>query len=375
MINLSKTLTPIYVCEEQKLIGNLELLQQLQADSGCRILLALKGFAMFSLFPIVKQYLIGAAASSINEARLASEEMGGELHAYSPAFKTEDIQALIPICDHIVFNSYSQWNTYRNPIRTSGRSIDIGIRINTQVSTVSPAIYDPHCTSSRLGITRAQFNPQILQDLQGAHFHALCGGSFDDLVKNITSLEQNFPEVLQHVKWLNLGGGHALTRPTYPLDKLAKFLKDFGQKHELTIYLEPSEAIAYNTGSLIASVVDIVHNDMNIAILDVSAAAHMPDVLEMPYRPEIVQSSEFGTNTYRLTGNTCLAGDIIGDYAFKEPLKPGDKLEFLDMIHYTMVKNNTFNGVGLPAIGVWTRQGEFKLVREFGYKDYKGRLS
>ena len=370
--------TPCYVVDETLLIKNLEILQQVRQETDCRILLALKGFSMFATFPLIGRYLNGITASSLHEARLGFEEMGQEVHIYSPAFVESEFAEIMHYCDHIVFNSFSQWRKYRDRVRAfQDHPIECGIRVNPEYSEVATAIYDPCGAYSRLGVTLANFQPEELGDLDGLHFHALCEQNSDTLERTVKVVDEKFGPWLGQMKWLNFGGGHHITRPDYDLDTLIRSIRFIQEKYGIQVYLEPGEAIALNTGFLVSRVLDIVENGMPIAILDTSAACHMPDVLEMPYRPQIIGAGLPGEKSYtaRLGGPTCLAGDIIGDYSFDQPLAIGDRLVFCDMAHYTMVKNNTFNGVNLPAIALARADGELEVLRRFGYEDYRNRLS
>lgn len=369
--------TPCYVVDEGLLKRNLEILQSVQDRTGCSILLALKGFSMFAVFPLIGRYLAGITASSLFEARLGCEEMGKEVHIYAPAYVEHEFADIMRYCDHIVFNSFDQWRRYKPQVKQSSRPIECGIRVNPEYSEIATPIYDPCYKNSRLGVTLENFRPDELDGLDGLHFHTMCEQNSDTLERTIKVVDEKFGEAIRKMKWLNMGGGHHITRPDYNLEALIRSIRFFQDKYGVKVYLEPGEAIALNTGFLVASVLDIVENGMKIAILDTSAACHMPDVLEMPYRPVIIGAGEPGglAHTYRLGGPTCLAGDIIGDYSFAQPLKTGDRLVFCDMAHYTMVKNNMFNGVNLPAIALAGENGATRIIRQFGYEDYKGRLS
>lgn len=377
-INLSGLPTPCYLVDERLLIKNLEILNYVQERTGCKILLALKGFSMHSVFPLVGKYLKGIAASSLFEARLGFEKMGKEVHAYAPAYIDEEFDELLGYCDHVVFNSFDQWQKFKVKVNNAGnKKIECGLRINPEYSEIDTPIYNPCYEYSRLGVTLSNFRPQELDGIDGLHFHTMCEQNSDTLERTIKVVDSRFGSYIKKVKWLNLGGGHHITRPDYDIETLIRCILFLKEKYSIDIYLEPGEAIALNTGFLVAKVLDIVDNGMQIAILDTSAACHMPDVLEMPYRPNIVDAGkpgEFGY-TYRLGGVTCLAGDIIGDYSFKKPLKPGDKLMFGDMAHYTMVKNNMFNGVNLPAIALYNEAEGIKIIKKFNYEDYITRLS
>ncbi len=367
--------TPCYVVDERRLVKNLELLSHVMQRSGCRILLAQKAFSMHSLYPLVSRYLCGTAASGLYEAKLGAQLFGGETHVYSPAYKEADMDELTRICGHIIFNSFDQWRRFGKKALDVG--VSCGLRLNPECSTQGHAIYDPCAPYSRLGTTLQNFEPEFLEGLSGFHMHTLCEQNADALAETLQTAEEKFGTYFRRMQWLNLGGGHHITRPDYDVERLTKELIRLRDTYDVQVYLEPGEAVALNTGFLVASVLDIVHNGMDIAVLDTSAACHMPDVLEMPYRPEIIGAAQPGEKrfSYRLGGPTCLAGDIIGDYAFDEPLRIGDKLVFCDMAHYTMVKNNTFNGMPLPSIAVHTADGENVIVREFGYEDFMGRLS
>jgi carboxynorspermidine decarboxylase len=369
--------SPCYVVDEAALFKNLKILNSVQQQTGCRILLALKGFAMFSLFPVIRDYLCGISASSVDEARLGREEFGKEVHFCAPAFPDADFNEILSCCNHMVFNSFSFWNRYKSKIIGAEKPVSCGIRVNPEHSEVSVPIYDPCGPCSRLGVTRSNFEPHNIKGISGLHFHTLCELNADALARTLPAFEDKFGAFLKNMEWVNFGGGHHITRNDYDVKLLCELITGFKRRYPLEVYLEPGEAIALNTGVLIASVLDVFHNGMDIAILDTSASAHMPDVLEMPYRPVIEGAGTPGEYpfTYRLAGLTCLAGDVIGDFSFPAPLNVGDRLVFQDMAHYTMVKNNTFNGVRLPSIGILTAQGEFRLVRKFGYPDYRNRLS
>jgi carboxynorspermidine decarboxylase len=370
--------SPCFVVDEDLLERNLELLDSVQRRAGCKILLALKGFSMFSTFPLVGRYLHGVTASSLNEARLGYEKMGKEVHAYAPAYVEAEFDELLRYCDHIVFNSFSQWNKYKSKVKSfKGRTIECGIRINPEYSESGTPIYDPCAPHSRLGVTIANFRPEELDGIDGLHFHTLCQQNSDVLERTVRVVEQKFGPYLSRMKWLNLGGGHHITRPGYDVDRLVSVIRHLRDKYGVEVYLEPGEAVALNTGFLVATVLDIIDNGMNIAILDTSASCHMPDVLEMPYRPEVIGAGKPGEKayTYRFGGLTCLAGDVIGDYSFDEPLKPGDRVVFTDMAIYSMVKTNTFNGVNLPSIARFNAREGVQVVRRFGYEDFVTRLS
>lgn len=378
-MDLNRVETPCYVVDEGRLESNLVRLDGVQRRTGARILLALKGFAMFSVFPLIRRYLQGVAASSLNEARLGFEEFGREVHVYAPAYRDDEMAGLLKYANHMVFNSFAQWRRHKAAVEGCGKPVRCGIRVNPEHSEVKVKLYDPCAPGSRLGVRQAEFEGQDLAGISGLHFHTLCELNSDALERTLPVVERRFGRYLAGMRWINFGGGHHITRADYDLDRLCRVIEGFrGRYPHLEVFLEPGEAIALNTGVLVASVLDVVHNAMDIAILDTSAAAHMPDVLEMPYRPNIAGADQPGVkaHTYRLGGLTCLAGDVIGDYSFDKPLAPGDKLVFLDMAHYTMVKSNTFNGVGLPSIALFhPASGEVRVVRRFGYEDYRNRLS
>lgn len=368
--------TPCYIVDERLLKRNLEILKSVQDRTGCRILLALKGFSMYAVFSLIRKYLKGVTASSLFEARLGYEEFGGEVHIYSPAYIEAEFDELMKYCDHMVFNSFSQWRKYRARIRNHPKPIACGIRINPEYSEIETPIYNPCITHSRLGVTLDNFRPDELDGIDGLHFHTLCEQNADTLERTLQVIDEKFGPYIARMKWLNFGGGHHITREDYDLERLGSAIRSVKERYGVDVYLEPGEAVALNTGYLVASVLDIVHNGMDIAILDTSAACHMPDVLEMPYRPSILGAGRPGehAHTYRLGGLTCLAGDVIGDYSFPEPLKPGDRLVFCDMAHYTMVKNNMFNGVNLPSIALFSEEEGVRVLKRFGYSDYKSRL-
>jgi carboxynorspermidine decarboxylase len=370
--------SPCYIVDERLLTRNLEVLDSVQQRTGCSILLALKGFAMHSVFPLVGKYLKGVTASSLHEARLGYEKMGKEVHSYAPAYVDREFDELLGYVDHIVFNSFDQWKRFKGRVQAvTSKKIGVGIRVNPEYSEGRTPIYDPCYKHSRLGVILDQFRPEELDGVEGLHFHTLCQQNSDTLERTVRVIEEKFGEHLKKLKWINMGGGHHITRPDYDIETLVRVIKHLQETYDLQVYLEPGEAVALNTGFMVATVLDIVNNGMNIAILDTSAACHMPDVLEMPYRPEVIGAGEPDqyAHTYRLGGMTCLAGDVIGDYSFPEPLKPGDRLVFTDMAIYSMVKTNMFNGVNLPAIATYSDAEGIKVVREFGFEDYSSRLS
>ena len=350
MYTLQNVPTPCYVINEAALIRNLEILRRVEKEAGCRILLAQKAFSNYTYYPLIKRYISGAAASGLFEARLAHEEMRGENHVFSPAYKENEFGELLDICDHIVFNSFSQWKKFRGRALAHGGSF--GIRINPECSTQEHGIYDPCAPGSRLGVTAANFEPDGLDGISGLHFHTLCEQNADALAKTLAAVEEKFGKYLYRMKWINFGGGHHITRKDYDVGLLIAEIKRIREKYDVEVYLEPGEAVALNAGYLVTEVCEIVDNGIKTAVLDASAACHMPDVLEMPYRPPLVNGYEPGEKpyTYRLSSLTCLAGDVIGDYSFEKELRIGDRLIFKDMAIYTTVKNNTFNGMCLPSI-------------------------
>ncbi|MCI1965408.1 MAG: carboxynorspermidine decarboxylase [Oscillospiraceae bacterium] len=369
--------TPCYVVDEQLLKKNLQILDSVRRETGCRILLAQKAFSMFSVYPLIGKYLDGAASSSLFEARLAREEMGKEVHIYAPAYREDEFEEILKYSDHIVFNSFSQWKKFRGMVRECPRKVSCGIRVNPEYSEIETEIYDPCGKFSRLGVTLPNFHPEELCGLEGIHFHTLCEQGAETLDRTLRVFEEKFGRFLSGLQWVNFGGGHHITKPGYNLPLLKDCICRIQERYGVQVYLEPGEAVALNAGFLISTVLDVTENGIGIAVLDTSAACHMPDVLEMPYRPEIVGAGKAGELpfTYRLGGPTCLAGDVIGDYSFREPLKPGDRLVFCDMAIYSMVKNNTFNGIGLPSILLYGESEGFRLVRKFDYEDFKTRLS
>lgn len=369
--------SPSYVVDESLLIANLEKLRSVMDQTGCKILLAQKGFSMFEVYPLIGSYLNGVTSSGLLEARLGFEEMGKEVHTYTPAFNEQEFEQILHYSDHIVFNSFAQWKKYKERVQAFEKPIECGIRINPEYSEIEVDLYNPCFSHSRFGVTLEDFEPELLDGISGLHFHTMCEQNSDTLWRTIQVVDEKFGPYLQQMKWINFGGGHHITRSDYDISMLIRSILLMKEKYGLDVYLEPGEAVALNTGFLVATVLDTMHNGMPIAILDTSASCHMPDVLEMPYRPDIIGAGRPNEKavTYRLGGPTCLAGDVIGDYSFDQPLQAGDRLVFCDMAHYSMVKNNTFNGVNLPSIVLYTKEREMKIVKQFGYEDFKGRLS
>lgn len=376
-LKVSSLPTPCYVVDEGLILKNLEILYNVSERTGAKILLAQKAFSMYELYPLIGRYLSGTTASSLFEARLGYEEMGGETHVFAPAYKESDMDELVKICDHIVFNSFSQWDKYRDKVKSAEREIECGLRINPEYSEIETEIYNPCAEGSRMGVKLDELKKHGIDGLDGIHFHTMCEQNSDVLWRTVQIIDEEFGEFLKQVKWVNFGGGHHITRPDYDIETLVRSIELIRDKYGVQVYLEPGEAVALNAGYLVSEVLDIVNNGIDIAILDTSAACHMPDVLEAPYRPPLEDGGEPGEKkyTYRLSCPTCLAGDVIGDYSFDEPLKPGDRLIFGDMAIYTMVKNNTFNGINLPAIILKTTDDEYRLIKEFGYEDFKARLT
>jgi carboxynorspermidine decarboxylase len=378
-IDFTKIPNPCYVIEESLLRRNLEIIRNVGEEAEVEIILAFKGFSMWKVFPIVREYITGATASGANEATLAKEEMRRLAHTYSPAFTEDDFQRVLESSSHITFNSLNQLDQFRGKVKAFERPISVGIRVNPEFSEVSTALYNPCAPGARLGITADQLGDHLPPGVEGFHFHTLCESSSYDLEKTLQAFETRFGKFLNQLKWVNFGGGHLMTRKDYDTDHLVKVLKAFKARWKnLSVILEPGSAFAWETGFLLASVVDIVENGgIKTAILNVSFTAHMPDCLEMPYQPRIrgaYQEAVSGKPTYRMGGNSCLAGDYMGLWSFDSPLVPGDTIIFEDMIHYTVVKSSMFNGVAHPSIGIWNEQNGFTLLRKFGYEDYKNRM-
>lgn len=372
---LKKLQTPCYVIDEEKLMQNLEILHGVEQRTGAKILLAQKAFSCYHVYPVIGKYLSGTACSGLFEARLGFEEMGKENHVFSAAYREAEIDEIISYCGHIILNSFTQLDKYRDRVLKAGKKI--GLRINPELSTQEGhEIYDPCSPKSRLGITNKNFRRDDLDGVTGLHFHTLCEQNSDDLERTLQAIEEKFGDILPKMEWINFGGGHHITREDYDIPLLEKCIKRMQDKYGLEVYLEPGEAIALNAGFLVTEVLDLTENDMPIAILDTSAACHMPDVLEMPYRPPLIGSGENGEKpySYRLGSQTCLAGDVIGEYSFDEPLNIGDKLVFGDMAIYSMVKNNTFNGTPLPDIVLRKSNGTFETLKKFSYDNFRTRL-
>ena len=374
--------TPCYVIDEGKLEDNLKILHDVEEKTGAKILLAQKCFSAFYEYPLIRKYISGTTASGLYEAKLGYEEMHKENHVFSPAYRQQDMEEILNICDHVIFNSKNQLLKYKDLVdkvnQSGNRKVSIGLRINPECSTQTDhAIYDPCAPGSRMGIRLSDFDDELADMVDGLHFHTLCEQNSDDLETTLKAVEEKFGKYLHKMKWLNMGGGHHITRDDYDVERLVRLVNHMKETYDLQIYLEPGEAVALNAGYLVTEVLDIVDNEIKTLVLDASASCHMPDVLEMPYRPPLKDSGEAGEKnyTYRLSSNTCLAGDVIGDYSFDKEIKIGDKLYFEDMAIYSMVKNNTFNGIPLPAIAAMDKEGNCRIIKEFGYEDFKGRLS
>ncbi len=373
--------SPCYVVDEVAIERNLKILDRVQKESGARVLLALKAFSMFSLAPLVSRYLTGTCASGLYEARLGAEEFGGEVHTFSAAYTEADLREILKISHHVVFNSFGQWQRFQplvNEAKAQRSELEFGVRVNPMHSEGAADIYNPCAPGSRLGIVKEAFAGQSLEGLSGIHFHTLCEQGFGPLDRTLAAVEEQFGHILPTLKWVNFGGGHHITKPDYDVDGLIARIREFQQRYDVQVYLEPGEAVAIHSGVLVSEVLDLTCNQMDLAILDTSATCHMPDTMEMPYRAQIWGAGEAGekAHTYRLGGQTCLAGDVMGDYSFDQPLVIGQRLMFDDMAHYTMVKTTTFNGIGLPAIAVWNSANDsLRVVREFGYEAFRERLS
>lgn len=376
-IDFSNLKTPCYVVDEQLLKKNLSILKSVKEATGCKILLAQKAFSMFYTYPLIGSFLDGTTASSLFEAKLGQEEMGKEVHIFNPAYAKDEFEEILFLCDHIVFNSLQQWERYKDIVKNSSKKVSCGLRINPEYSEIETDMYNPCFQYSRFGVTLEQLKNADLSGLDGLHFHTMCEQNSDVLERTLGVVEEKFGKYITGMKWINFGGGHHITRDDYNIETLIRCINHMKDTYQLQVYLEPGEAVALNAGYLVSTVLEMMENGMPIAILDTSAACHMPDVLEMPYRPNIIGSGvkEEYPYTYRLGGPTCLAGDVIGDYSFPEPLKVGDRLIFCDMAIYSMVKNNTFNGINLPSIAYYSEKDGLHIIKEFGYEDFKNRLS
>ncbi len=380
-LDLARLPSPCFVVDEVAIERNLRILRQVADASGAKVLAALKAFSMWRLAPLVSRYLDGTCSSGLHEARLGSEHYGGEVHVFSAAYSEASLREILLLADHVVFNSCSQWTRFQPMVqaaRAQRPHMQFGLRVNPEHSEGAVPIYDPCAPGSRLGIPLSQLDETAMEGISGLHFHTLCEQDFPPLQRTLDALEEKFGHLLERMEWVNFGGGHHITRPGYQLEELIARIRQFSQKYGVQVYLEPGEAVAIGSGVLVAEVLDLAWNELDQAILDTSATCHMPDTLEMPYRPDIFDAGEANelAHTYRLGGLTCLAGDVIGDYSFNEPLQVGQRLVFGDMAHYTMVKTSTFNGTLLPSIALWNSlTDELEIVREFGYTDFRDRLS
>lgn len=373
--------SPCFVIDVAAVEANLSVLNRVQRESGAKVLAALKAFSCWRLGELTGRYLSGICASGLHEARLGREHYGGEVHTYSAAFRENDLREILTLSDHVVFNSFSQWRRFRDMALEAQRQrpeLRFGVRVNPEHSEGDVPLYDPCAPGSRMGVPASRFEPDLLDGISGLHFHTLCEQDVPPLARTVQAVEEKFGPWLAQMEWVNFGGGHHITEPGYQVDELIALVRDFSQRHQVQVYLEPGEAVAIHSGVLVSEVLDITWNQLDQAILDTSATCHMPDTLEMPYRAHILGSGqpEEKAHTYRLGGMTCLAGDVMGDYSFDAPLVVGQRLVFDDMSHYTMVKTTTFNGIPLPSIALWdSRTNALEVVREFGYEDFKTRLS
>lgn len=378
MIDYTKVPSPCYLIDEERFRKNLSLIKHISEASGAEIILAFKGFAMWGVFDILKEYVSGAAASSVHEAQLCFDEIGASAHTYSPVYKADEFEKILGLSSHITFNSLNQYRKYSDILKKHREKVSPGLRINPEFSEIAHGLYNPCSPGSRLGISAGELKDGLPDGIEGFHFHVLFESDSYALEKVLKVVEEKFGKYFHRIKWINLGGGHLVTRQGYDTDHLIRLLQDFRKRTGLHLILEPGSAFAWETGELVSTVEDVVENQgVRTAILDVSFTAHMPDCLEMPYKPKILGATDpvEGKPTYRLGGNSCLSGDFMGDWSFGTELKPGDRIIFLDMIHYTMVKTTTFNGVQHPSIGLWTKDGNFRLIKHFLYNDYKNRLS
>ncbi len=380
MIDLTKIPSPCFVMEEELLRRNLQLIQSVQERAGVSIILAFKAFALWKSFPIIREYISHSTASSVAEAQLAYEEMGSPAHTYAPSYTDEEFPAFLRYSSHITFNSLSQYERFYPQVKASGRDVRCGVRINPGFSVVETDLYNPSAPGSRLGVTAELIGKKLPEGISGLHLHNLCENNSYDLERTLEVVEQKFGHLFGQIEWLNLGGGHLMTHKDYDIDHLVGLLEGLKARYpHLEIIMEPGSAFAWETGVLVATVADVVENQgVQTAMLNVSFACHMPDCLEMPYKPRIrgaYQEPVAGKPTYRMGGNSCLSGDFMGDWSFDAPLQVGDRIVFEDMIHYTIVKTTLFNGVTHPSIGLWTLDGRFELYRRFTYEDYRNRMS
>lgn len=375
-LDFSQIETPCYVVDEDKLKSNLQVLKFIQDKTGAKILLAQKAFSAYAVYPLIGEYLAGVTSSSLFEARLGFEEMGREVHIYAPAYRKHEMDDIINYCDHIVFNTPNELKRYKDIIDSLNKKISCGLRINPEYSEIETDIYNPCFAKSRMGSVLDQIDESVFSQIDGLHFHTMCEQGADVLSRTIDVVESKFGKYLRKMKWVNFGGGHHITKSDYDIQLLIKTICHVKDTYGVEVYLEPGEAVALDAGYLVTQVLDVMHNEMDIAIVDTSAECHMPDVIEMPYRPHIIGSGMAGEKsyTYRLGGPTCLAGDIIGDYSFDEPLRTGSRLVLCDMAIYSMVKNNTFNGINLPSIALYNENDGVRIIKRFGYEDFKSRL-
>lgn len=380
-LDLARLPTPCYVVDEVALEQNLATLHHVAEQSGAYVLAALKAFSMWHFGQKTGQYLSGTCSSGLHEAKLAKDYYPGEVHVFSAAYSESDLNELLDIADHIVFNSSAQWIRFQPAIKmalTKRPHLKFGLRINPEHSEGDVPIYDPCAPGSRLGIPLSELDQSHLAGISGLHFHTLCEQGFEPLDRTLAVVEEKFGHLLPQMEWVNFGGGHHITAPGYNIDGLINRIKTFKNSYNVDVYIEPGEAIAIGTGVLVAEVLDLTFNQLPQAILDISATCHMPDTLEMPYRPEVTFSGLPGEKpyNYRLGGMTCLAGDVVNDYSFDQPLTIGQRLIFEDMAHYTMVKTTTFNGTKLPSIAVWnSTTDDLRVIKSFSYDDFKNRLS
>lgn len=378
MIDYSKIPSPSYVIDEARLRNNLELIKRVKESAGVEIILAFKAFALWKVFPIIREYISFSTASSYSEARLAVEEFGNLAHTYSPAYSEEEFPEIIKCSSHITFNSLSQFERFYPQVKKfEERKISCGLRINPEFSDVETDLYNPCAPGSRLGVVAELLGDKLPEGIEGLHFHTLCESTSFDLERTLVKVEERFGRCFSQIKWINFGGGHLMTREDYDVEHLISLLKQFRSRYPwLEVIMEPGSAFAWRTGELVSTVVDIVENKgIRTAILNVSFACHMPDCLEMPYKPDIIGAVENGKYSYRMGGNSCLSGDFYGDWTFDKPLQVGDKIIFKDMIHYTTVKTTMFNGVSHPSLVLWTQNDEMKLLRKFVYEDYRDRMA
>ncbi|UCE46148.1 MAG: carboxynorspermidine decarboxylase [Methanobacteriota archaeon] len=373
---LAEVPSPCYIIDELAIEENCKILGEVQELSGCRILMALKGFTLPSLFPLISKYLHGTCASGLYEARLGRERFGKEVHVFAPAYDDREFEELLRISDHIVFNSIAQWERARPVVEESARKVSCGIRINPEYSEVPIDLWNPCARYTRFGVRADDFRT-VPEGIDGLHFHALCQQNSDSLERLIGVVEEKFERHLSRVRWVNFGGGQLITAPDYDIDRLFRVVADFREEYVVDVYMEPGEAVALNAGVLMSTVLDVVHNEMDIAILDISAWAHAQDILAAAFRMDVIGGCGPGESkhTYRLASRSCLSGDIIGDYSFKQPLHRGSRLMFTDMASYSVVSNNMFNGIPLPAIAILAKSNEVRIVRRSSYEDFESRLS